>query len=133
MKLKWEDNGIKTPLARARGLGSAHGAAEHWWQERLTSIAAVPLVLWLACSVVNMPGWDYETFTSWLAAPVNAILMILTILVIFYHAALGSQVVVEDYIHNEGFKLFKLVGIKLYFFAATVACVFSVLKIAFAG
>lgn len=133
MKLKWQEDGIKTPLARARGLGSAHGGTEHWWHERLTSIAAIPLTLWLVWAVIRMPDWSYGTFTAWLAAPVNAILMILSILVLFYHAALGSRVIVEDYIHNEAFKLFKIIGINLYFFATGVACVFAVLKIAFTG
>lgn len=134
MKLKWEDDGtFKTPMARVRGLGSAHGGTEHWWHERLTSVAAVPLTLWLAWAVLSMPGWDYDTFTAWLAAPVNAILLILTVLVMFYHAALGSRVIVEDYIHAEWIKTLKLIGINLYFFAAGVVCIFAILKIAFGG
>lgn len=131
--MKWDEDGIKTPLARARGLGAAHSGSEHWWAERLTSVAALPLTLWLAWSVMVMPDWGYESFLLWLHAPVNAILMVLTVLVMFYHAALGAQVIVEDYIHHEGFKTFKLIGIKLYFFAAGVACIFAILKIAFAG
>ncbi len=134
MKLKWEDDGsIKTPLARARGLGSAHEGAGHWWHQRITAISNLFLMAWLAWTAAHMPGWTYIEFTSWLAQPLHAILMLLSVISVFYHAALGCQVIAEDYIHHEGLKLFKLVGIKLFFSAAAVACIFSILKIAFAG
>lgn len=132
MKLKWEKDGIKTPLARARGLGSAGHGASHWMHERVTSLALVPLVLWLVWSIIGLTGADYQSFTTWQAKPLNAVLMILLILTGFYHAALGCCVIAEDYIHHEGLKTLKLIGIKAFFLAASVACVFSVLKIAFA-
>ncbi len=130
MKLKWEDHGMKTPLARARGLGSAKEGTNHWFMQRVTAIANIPLMIWLIYSVLDMRGAGYSEFTYWLGQPMNAILMILVILSTFYHAKLGSQVVVEDYIHNEGFKMVKLIGMKLFFFGAGVACIFSILKIA---
>jgi len=134
MKLKWEDDGtFKSSLARARGLGAAHMGVTHWWHQRLTAVANIPLMLWLVWSVLQMQGWSYEIFTAWLAQPVNAILMILSLLSVFYHAALGSQVIAEDYIHHEGLKIFKLIGMRLFFIGAAVASIFSVLKIAFAG
>ncbi len=134
MKLKWENDGsIKTPAARARGLGAAHEGVKNWWRLRVAAVAALPLTLWLIWSVVHMQGWSYAEFTNWLAHPVNAVLMILSVLAIFYHAALGSREIVEDYVHHEGFKLFKLIAMQLFFFAAAVACIFSVLKIAVAG
>lgn len=133
MTLKWEDKGIKTPLARARGLGSARDGVEHWWMQRITAIANIPLVTWFVYSVVHLKGASYEAFTSWLALPVNAILMIFVVISVFYHAKLGAQVIVEDYVHNEGLKMIKLVGQKLFFFGAAVACIFSILKIAFMG
>lgn len=134
MKLKWEDDGtIKSPLARARGLGSAHDGVGHWWHQRITAASNLLLMIWLVWSVVSMSDMGYEAFTGWLAAPVNAILMILAVISVFYHALLGCQVVVEDYFHHEGFKLFKLAGMKMFFIGAGVACVFSILKIAFAG
>ena len=131
MKLKWENQGIKTPLARARGLGSARDGVEHWFMQRVTAIANIPLMIWLVYNIVAMKGASHAEFTSWLAQPVNAILMILVVISTFYHAKLGSQVVTEDYIHHEGFKMFKLIGQKLFFFALAIACIFSVLKIAF--
>lgn len=130
MKLKWDKDGIKSPLARARGLGSAHEGADHWMKQRLTALANIPLVIWFVFSIVSLQGASHAEFTSWLAQPLNAILAILFIISTFYHAVLGSQVVVEDYIHNEWFKTLKLMGNKLFFFGLAVACVFSILKIA---
>lgn len=130
MKLKWDNKGIKTPLARARGLGAAGHGSDHWLHQRITAIANLPLMLWLVYSIVDLNGATYQDFTAWLSTPLNAILMILTILSVFYHAALGTQVIVEDYFHNEALKFLKLIGIKLFFFAACVACIFSILKIA---
>lgn len=128
--MKWEDSGMKAPLARARGLGSAKDGVHHWLMQRVTAIANIPLMLWLIYSVVNLRGAGYSEFTGWLSQPCNAILMILAVLSTFYHAALGAQVVTEDYIHNEGLKMLKLIGQKLVFFALGVACIFSILKIA---
>ncbi len=134
MKLKWKDDGtLKTPLARARGLGASHHGVSHWWHQRMTAVANLPLMIWLVWAVVHMQGWTYIEFTAWLAVPVNAILMILSVISVFYHAALGTQVIVEDYFHIEWMKIAKLIGIKLFFIAAGVACVFSILKIAFTG
>lgn len=122
---------IQSPLAKARGAGSAHNGVDHWIHQRITAVANIPLMLWLVWSVVNMQGWTYDAFTAWLAMPVNAILMILAVISVFYHAALGVQVIVEDYVHFEPCKIMKLVALRLFFFAAGVACIFSVLKIAF--
>ena len=128
MKLKWDDTGMKTHLARAKGLGSARNGVEHWMHQRITAISLVPIVIWFVFSIVGLAGADYETFTAWLAQPINAILMILLILAAFYHGALGSQVIAEDYIHHEGLKIAKLIGIKLFFIGLTVACIFSILN-----
>lgn len=130
MTMKWEDKGIKTPLGRARGLGSAKEGTDHWMAQRITAIANIPLMLWLVYSIVSLKGASHAEFSHWLAHPVNAILMILVVISTFYHAKLGSQVVVEDYIHHEGFKMMKLIGMKLFFLAAAVACIFSIFKIA---
>jgi succinate dehydrogenase / fumarate reductase membrane anchor subunit len=128
--MKWENNGLKTPLARARGLGSAKEGADHWFSQRLTAIANISLMIWLILSVVSMQGASYPEFTHWLSQPINAILMILTIISVFYHAKLGSQVIAEDYIHCEAMKTAKLISMKLFFFGAAIASIFSVLKIA---
>lgn len=131
--MKWDNTGLKTPMARVSGLGSARSGTHHWIHQRLTAMANLPLVIWLIWSICTHDFTDHTVFTGWLAEPVNSILMILLILSSFYHAVLGSQVVIEDYIHNEGFKIMKLVGQRLFFIALGVACVFSVLNIAFTG
>lgn len=122
---------LQTPLAKARGHGSAHHGADHWLHQKITAIANVPLVIWLVYSIVDLKGASYAEFTAWLAAPLNAVLMILLIISVLYHARLGTQVVIEDYIASPCLRTAKLIGIRLFFFAIGVACIFSVLKIAF--
>ncbi|MEM6782028.1 MAG: succinate dehydrogenase, hydrophobic membrane anchor protein [Pseudomonadota bacterium] len=122
---------IKSDLAKARGLGSAHHGTGHWMHQKLTAIANIPLVIWFVFSMISLIGASYAEYTAWLAQPINAILMILLVISTFYHAVLGSQVVVEDYISHKGLRLFKIIGQKLFFFAFAVACIFSILKVAF--
>ncbi len=122
-----------TPLKTAKGLGSAHHGAGHWMHQRLTAIANIPLVLWLVWSILSLRGASHGEFTEWLAHPINAVLMILMIINMFYHAALGAQVVTEDYVHCGVLKMVKTIGQKFFFIAAGAVCVFSILKIAFAG
>ncbi len=124
---------IETPLARARGHGSARDGVHHWFMQRVTAISNLFLMIWLVWSVVTMASWSHADFTTWLAMPVNAVLMILAVISVFYHAALGSQVIVEDYFHHEGLKIVKLIGMKLFFAGAAVACIFAVLKVALGG
>ena len=132
MSMKWEDTPHKNPLARARGLGSVRHGSGHWMHQRITAVSNFVLMGWLIWTVSQMPDWTHETFTACLAQPMNTVLMILAILSTFYHAVLGAQVVVEDYIHNEGFKIVKLAGMRLFFIAAAITAIFSILKIAFA-
>ena len=128
--LKWTKGGHKTPMTRARGLGSAHGAVHHWIMQRLAATLAVPLTFWLCWSITRLVGVDHAVFTTWLAHPCNAVMMILTIMVFFYHAALGAQAVIEDYVHHEAFKVFKLAILRIVLFTTAVASIFAVLKIA---
>jgi succinate dehydrogenase / fumarate reductase membrane anchor subunit len=122
---------LESDLKKAKGLGSAHSGTHHWLMQRITAIASLPLVIWLVYSVVGMKQATYGEFTTWLALPLNAILMCLFIIATFYHAVLGVQVVTEDYIAHKGLRLFKLIAQKLFFFAIGVASIFSILKIAF--
>lgn len=130
MKLKWEADHHKNPLARAKGLGSAHHAVGHWMNQRVTALANIPLALWAIWSVPKLVGQPFGIVEDWLSQPLNAVLMILFIISSFYHARLGTQVVVEDYIHNEAFKVVKLIGLTLFFTALAVTGIFSVLKVA---
>lgn len=125
-----KDDRFLSELAKARGLGSAHEGLHHWMAERITAALLVPIVIWLVYSIVKLHGATYMEFTGWLQNPVNAILMIVFIIVSFYHGAMGLQVVIEDYIHNHALKLFKIIGTKIVFGIMAVAAVFSILKIA---
>lgn len=122
-----------TPLKTAKGLGSSHHGSKDWMYQRLMSIALIPLMLWFVWAVLSLRGASHAEFTFWLSDPVNAILMVLTIFSVFFHAMLGVQVIVEDYIHNTVFRMVKLIGQKFFFIGAAVVCIFAILKIAFAG
>ncbi|MCB1538354.1 MAG: succinate dehydrogenase, hydrophobic membrane anchor protein [Rhodospirillales bacterium] len=128
--IKWKSYGLKNPMARATGLGSAHAGVHHWMALRMTAVALIPLTLWLSWAVVHIARMDYAAFVAWLQTPVNAILMLLTVLVMFMQAALGAQVIIEDYLHNEGLKFVKMAGMKLVLTATCVACLFAILKVA---
>jgi succinate dehydrogenase / fumarate reductase, membrane anchor subunit len=124
---------LRTPLGRALGLGSAKEGVAHWWAQRVSAVALVPLGIWFCTSLVSLAGADRATIAAWLHGPVAAILMILTIGAVFYHAALGLQVVIEDYAPNEGTKLACIVAVKLAALVLAVAGIYAVLKLAFGG
>ncbi len=122
---------LRTPLARVRGLGSAKDGTHHWWMQRVTAVALVPLSIWFVVSMIKLTGADHTAVTAWLATPATAVLMLLFIVATFYHLQLGMQVVIEDYVHGEAMKIACLMCVKLGSFALAVASAFSVLKVAF--
>lgn len=122
---------IQSPLGKAKGLGSAHSGTHHWMMQRVTAIANLPLIFWAVYSVFKLQGASYTEFTTYLSSPVNAVLAVLFVLSTFYHAVLGNQVIVEDYISCKCLRIAKLIGMKLFFIALAVATIFSILKIAF--
>lgn len=124
---------FRTPLSRVKGLGSAKEGTDHFWAQRLTAIALVPLVLWLAFSIASLPGMDYLTIREWLSQPFNAIVMILFMTAGFYHARLGLQVVIEDYIGSHGPRTAAIIAVTFIAVAMGVTGVFSVLRIALAS
>ncbi len=91
---------MRTPLARVIGLGSARDGVGPWWAARVSAIALVPLTLWFAAGIIAHAGSDYATFIAWLRSPLAATMMILLLIALFYHVALGLQVVIEDYVHS---------------------------------
>ena len=124
---------METPISRVRGLGSARSGAHHWWLERLTSVATLLLVVWLLVSLLTLPDFAYGTIVEWLGSPLGAVPMLLLIVSTFWHAKLGLQVVVEDYVDDEGLKLFTITLVNFFIVALGATAFFSVLKIAFAG
>lgn len=103
---------LRSPLARVRHLGSARDGTGHWWAQRLTAIALVPLTLWLVASLVSLAGADYVAVSAWIGRPLPGTLLVLLIAATFYHAALGLQVVIEDYVHSAGWRLGSLLAVK---------------------
>jgi succinate dehydrogenase / fumarate reductase membrane anchor subunit len=124
---------MRTPLGRVRGLGAAGEGAGHWWHERLTSIAALLLFVWLGVSLLRLPALDYGTITEWLRQPLAAAPMLLLIVTTFWHGKLGLQVVVEDYVHEEGGKFAWIVLINFAAMFGAALALFALLKIALGG
>ena len=122
---------LRTPLARARGLGSARVGVHHWWAQRLTAIALIPLVVWFAISLVMMSGADYGAVRAWIGSPMVMVLLILTIAVGLHHGQLGLQVVIEDYVHGDGSKLALIVAVRFVAVLFGLAAIVAVLRIGF--
>jgi succinate dehydrogenase / fumarate reductase membrane anchor subunit len=122
---------LRSPVGRAIGLGSAKEGVEHWWLQRVTAVALVPLTLWFVVAVVRLSSADIDTVRDWVGRPLPAILLVLLLIATFWHASLGLQVVIEDYVHTDLAKLGLLIVIRLACFALAVAGVIAVLGIAF--
>lgn len=127
------EKSLRSHLGRARGLGSAHEGLHHWWAQRVSALALIPLSLWLVASFICLAGADYAVVSQWLSAPFTVAALSLTILAVFYHAVLGLQIVIEDYIHGKVLKFVLLIGLQFAGFAFAAAAIVSLLVIAFAG
>lgn len=125
--------GQETPIGRVRGLGSAKSGAHHWWVERLTSVSTLVLFIWLLVSLLRLPDLGHGTVTEWLRSPIAAVPMLILIVSTFRHLKLGMQVIIEDYVHEEGLKLFSITLLNFFAIGAGALAFFSVLKIAFSG
>ena len=123
----------QTPLGRARGLGSAREGSHHWWRQRVTAVALVPLTLWFAVSVAGLPTVGHGDAVRWISNPWHTILLLSFILISFYHAILGLRIVIEDYIHSDWLKVFSMLGVKLVMAFLALASAFAVLSIVFVG
>lgn len=124
---------LRTPLARARGLGSAKEGLGHWIAQRVTAIALVPLSVWFILSVISLAGSHYEQFQAWLAVPGNTALMLLLLFAVFHHAQLGCQIVIEDYIHGRGARVAAILLVKLTSILLGVFAAVAVLRAALVG
>ena len=124
---------LRTPLSRARGLGSAKDGLHHWWVQRLTAVALIPLVVWFAVSLVMLSGADYDAARAWIGSPVVMVLLILTVVIGLHHAQLGVQVVIEDYVHNDGVKLALIVAVRFIAVFFGLAAVVAIMRIGFGG
>lgn len=123
----------RTPLNEVRGLGSAKEGTHHWWVQRLTAVALVPLLLWFVVSLVSLVGEGYEAVVLWMGSPLVAVLWVCLIVALFHHAQLGVQVVLEDYVHSEWLKFLSIILLKLSALLLGLASVVAVLKVSFGG
>jgi len=119
----------QTPLAKVRGLGSAKQGTHHFWHQRVSAIALVPLTLWIMVSIITMTTLEHGAVVTWMSAPINAVLLLIFISALFYHALLGVQVVIEDYIHSEWQKIACLILSKFLVILAGTASALAILKV----
>jgi succinate dehydrogenase / fumarate reductase membrane anchor subunit len=122
---------IRTPLARARGLGSAKSGTEHFWLMRVTAVANIVLVAWLTWQIVCLAGADYGTVKASLRSPAIALPMLLFVLAGMMHMRLGMQTIIEDYVSSEGCKVIALMLNTFFTIAVGLTCIFAVLKLSF--
>jgi len=124
---------LRSPLGRVRGLGSAKSGTQHWWAQRLTALALVPLTVWFVIAMIVATGSDQAGARAFIGDPVSAVLLVLLIAITFHHAQSGLQVVIEDYVHSKPAELVLLLVVKAAAVILALAAIFAVLSIAFGG
>ncbi|MEZ5736721.1 MAG: succinate dehydrogenase, hydrophobic membrane anchor protein [Novosphingobium sp.] len=125
--------GNGTSIGRVRGLGAAHNGAHHWLVQRFTAIGNLLLVLWFGASLLLLPNFSYGAVTEWLARPVPATGMALLIVSTFWHARLGMQVMLEDYVHEHANKFACIAALNLAAFGGAAFGLFCVIRLALGG
>lgn len=121
---------LRTPLSIAKGMGSAKKGTSHFWHQRLTALALIPLVIWFCFSLASLPSLDHASINAWLSSPFSAVLMICALLALFSHGAMGLQVVIEDYVSNHAVRTAAIILVHLLAILLGVTGIFAVLKIA---
>jgi succinate dehydrogenase / fumarate reductase membrane anchor subunit len=123
----------RSPLAKVRGLGSAKSGTSHWWMQRVTAVALIPLSYWLITFLNLSFHAPYQEIVAWFIVPVNTVCIIAWMLAAFYHAALGLQVVIEDYVADEGVKIIVVWTVNISFFMLTLVALVAVFRILLIG
>jgi succinate dehydrogenase / fumarate reductase membrane anchor subunit len=122
---------LRSPLGQVSGMGSAKTGTGHWWSQRVTAVALIPLTLWFLFSLLTLPGLEYVTVRTWLSFPMSAFLATLLVAVLTYHSYLGTTVVIEDYVHSHGTKLLFLLLLRFLYVLVGGAGIFAILRVAF--
>jgi succinate dehydrogenase / fumarate reductase membrane anchor subunit len=120
---------MRSPLGRARGLGSARAGATHWWMQRLTALALVPLTLWFLCAMIGMLGASRDDVVFWMSGPLPIVSMIALVIATFHHLQAGLQVVIEDYVHDDRLRIGSILLVKGLSLLLALACIISVLRL----
>jgi succinate dehydrogenase / fumarate reductase membrane anchor subunit len=122
---------LRSPLGRVMGLGSAKDGTDHWWAQRVSAVALIPLTLWFMFSLLALPALDYATVRTWLSFPVSGFLAVLLVGVLTYHSYLGTNEVIEDYVHSAGMKVLSLLLLRFLYVLVCGAGIFAILRVAF--
>ena len=125
-----QNDALRTPLKNVRGLGSAQTGVHHWWLQRVTAVALAPLSLWFLWLCAGLAHADYATVRAAIGQPVHAVLLVAFVVSLFWHGALGLQVVIEDYIHTRWQEVALQIAVRFGAFLAAVACLFAIARIA---
>jgi succinate dehydrogenase / fumarate reductase membrane anchor subunit len=120
---------MRTPLARVKGLGAAGHGAEHWWLHRMTAVSNIPLIVAFTIIVANMAGRSYEEAVGIVSHPLIAIVLVLAVISVTNHMRLGMQIIIEDYVHDKGWKIVALIANNFYAVIIAVACLYGLLKV----
>ena len=120
---------MRSPLGRARGLGAAKAGAVHWWVQRLTSLALVPLTLWFLGAVIRLLGATRDDVVYWMAGPLPIVLLIALVIATFHHLQAGLQVVIEDYVHHDWLRIGSVLLVKGLSVLLALACIVAVLRL----
>jgi succinate dehydrogenase / fumarate reductase membrane anchor subunit len=125
--------GLRSPLGEALGRGSAHSGTAHWWTQRVSAVALIPLTLWFLLSLLMLPDLSYLTMRAWLATPLSAFLAMLLVVTLAVHAELGTNVVTEDYVHTAAMRTLVLLSLRFAYVLAAGLSVLAILRITFAA
>ena len=121
---------LRSTLRGVLGTGSAKDGTGHWWAQRVTAVALIPLTLWFFFSLLLLPALDYETVRVWLAQPISSLLAVLSIAVLTYHSYLGTTVIVEDYVHSGSGKVVSLMLLRFLYVLIGGASIWAILRVA---
>jgi succinate dehydrogenase / fumarate reductase membrane anchor subunit len=122
---------LRSPLGRVLGLGSAKDGTAHWWAQRVSAVALIPLTLWFLFSLLALPALDYATVRTWLSFPLSGFFAVLLVGVLAYHSYLGTTEVIEDYVHSAGMKVLSLLLLRFLYVLVCGASIFAILRVAF--
>ena len=120
---------LRTPLGKVLGSGSAKDGTAHFFAQRVSGVGLLLLGLWFVCSLLSLPGFSHAEAVQFIAQPLNGVLLVLLVVTLAYHSFLGTQVVIEDYVHSHGLKLLSLVASRFAHVFLAVAAVYAVIKI----